>query len=231
MPRVLHVGHWLSIPAGDGAGMTRIVSVSIRQLAAGDDHWLQWQIDPPPPDAGLPAIVAAVLAEGLVRHARVTLIGWQDPSPSGHGWVQLPGGDLAAAMPEGRFQRLADRLRGLPRPVCRSTTDADVVADIITRDASWSDGAQICFLSARNDPPPSPHIFRVLRPRDALTPDRRQRLISEGVTAVIHPEDEGRACRIVPIKPGAGAALLDDVGTIARAAGFMVETGSGPAAT
>ena len=211
--------------------MTRIISVSIRQLTTGDDHWLQWQIDPPPPDAGLPAIVAGVFAEGLVRRARVTLIGWQDPSPSGHGWVQLPGGDLAAAMPEGRFQRLVDRLRGLPRPVCRSTTDADVVAEIITRDASWSDGAQICFLSARTHPPPSPRIFRVLRPREGLTPDRRQVLVSEGVIAVVRPEDEGRACRIVSIRPGAGAAVLDDVGTSARAAGFVVETGPDSADT
>ncbi|WP_372088733.1 hypothetical protein P7L79_17550 [Tistrella mobilis] len=211
--------------------MARIVSVSIRQLAAGDGHWLQWQIDPPPPDAGLPAIVAGVFAEGLVRRARVTLIGWQDPSLSGHGWVQLPGRDLAAAMPEGRFQRLVGRLRGLPRPVCRSTTDADVFAEIITRDASWSDGAQICFLSARTDPPPFPRIFRVLRPREGLTRDRRQVLVSEGVTAVVRPEDEGRACRIVSIRPGAGAAVLDDVGTSARVAGFVVETGSDSAAT
>ncbi len=186
--------------------------------AVGRVMLVGWRVTPPPCDAGVPAVIAAVLARALTSVARVTFAGTVADPPPTASWTPC-GADLIRVLNAGGYlERIGRVIKSASAAVTLVSTRSPETAIRLFEEPNypwWLQG-QVALLSEPDAPPPDIDRQRFL----ALLGDdwaaRAAALAVTGFRGILRPGVDGDLAGILSLSEESERELLT---ALERAAG------------
>ena len=164
-----------------------------------------WKEDPRPVDAGVPPVVAAIIASALTHSMRVTFLHPDLRSPvDATDWQSAAApGDSVRALPQGRLAaRIMARLKRQPEAFqLYSTCDHNTAVKLFDV-PDWCLQGQVALLSSAESPPPNLDFQSVTALLGDSWARRVSELHSEGICGALRPGVDGDVAGLLTVTPG-----------------------------